>query len=198
MQIGPGHIEDIFNALDKQIGIMGGVPIGLIVCGGTALAALGLVSRTTKDVDVLGEAAVSGNDELILKVMKELPQWLQRSVDKVGRDFDLPANWFNLGPAPQLESGVPDGFEKRLRKNKFGAFLTIYFISREDQIHFKLYASVDQGGYHIEDLFALNPSAGEIESAAKWVLTQDVSDGFLLILKSFLKGRGYDDIADRI
>ena len=53
-QIEPDNIEGIFTALDRQIGVHGGVPLGLVVCGGTALSALGLVMRTTKDVDVLG------------------------------------------------------------------------------------------------------------------------------------------------
>ena len=46
-QIEPGIIDDIFAALDRQIGVHGGMPLGLVVCGGTALSALGLVMRTT-------------------------------------------------------------------------------------------------------------------------------------------------------
>ena len=57
--IGSGNLQDILVALDRQIGIHAGFPIGLVVCGGTALAALGLVSRTTKDVDVLAQAEPS-------------------------------------------------------------------------------------------------------------------------------------------
>ncbi len=162
------------------------------------MAALELVLRTTKDVDVLGEVEVSEKDGLILHEMKEMPVWLEKAAEKVGRDFDLPKNWFNLGPASQLETGVPDGFEERLQENRYGKNLTIYFISREDQIYFKLYASLDRAGYHIDDLFALNPSKDELESAVKWVLGQDVSDEFREITKSFLRKYGYDDIAARI
>ena len=197
-QIGPEHIDVIFTALERQIGVMKGEQIGLIVCGGTALAALDLVLRTTKDVDVLGKVEVSENNGLVLHAMKELPDWLGKAAEKVGRDFDLPEDWLNLGPAAQMETGLPNGFKERLKESRFGEYLTIYYISREDQIHFKLYASLDRAGYHTEDLFALNPSEGEIESAAKWVLTQDVSEGFYLILRSFLKEHGYDDIAARI
>jgi hypothetical protein len=32
-----------------------------------------------------------------------------------------------------------------------------HFISRWDQIHFKLYATIDRGGYHLNDLQALQP-----------------------------------------
>lgn len=49
-EIAPNTIDRIFMALDRQIDIQDGNHIGLVVCGGTALAALGLVSRATKDV----------------------------------------------------------------------------------------------------------------------------------------------------
>ena len=52
--------------------------------------------------------------------------------------------------------------------------LTGHFTGRFDQIHFKLYASVDRGGYHIEDLRALSPSHDELEAAARWAMTHDV------------------------
>ena len=93
---------------------------------------------------------------------------------------------------------MPVGFEKRLVGRRYGKYLTIYFISRLDQIHFKLYAALDRAGYHVDDLFALKPTKQEMEMAARWVLTQDVSEGFKVILKDFLRKKGYDDIAQRI
>ena len=48
-------IDRIFKALDRQIGVHSGIPFSIVVCGGTALAALGLIRRTTKDVDVLSQ-----------------------------------------------------------------------------------------------------------------------------------------------
>jgi hypothetical protein len=195
--IAPDIINDILEALDRQIGVHGGVPLGLVVCGGTALSALGLVMRTTRDVDVLG-MVLETRDGLTIQRITELPQWLAKAADKVRRDFDLPERWLNLGPASQVESGLPEGFTKRLAKKVYGQYLTVYFISRIDQIHFKLYASVDQDGYHVQDLFALNPTEDEIEEAAKWVVTQDVSEVFKALLKDFLDIHNYGDIARRI
>jgi len=141
----PSIIDDIFEALDRQIRVRDGTPLGLVVCGGTALSALGLVMRTTRDVDVLGTVLETQNKRTIQRITK-FPEWLMEAANKVGRDFDLPENWLNLGPASQVESGLPEGFEKRLVKKVYGQYLTIYFISRLDQIHFKLYAAVDQNG----------------------------------------------------
>jgi len=63
--IEPGNLKEIFSALDRQIEVHGGSPIGLVVCGGTALAALGLVNRTTKDVDVMGSIEERGGSFML-------------------------------------------------------------------------------------------------------------------------------------
>jgi len=192
-----GIIHDIFTGLDRQIGLHGGAPIGLVVCGGTALFALGLVHRTTKDVDVLGTVVETGKMLAVQKIEK-LSEWLIEAAKTVGRDFGLPDNWLNIGPAPQVESGLPEGFEKRLVKKNYGRYLTIYFISRLDQIHFKLYAAIDRDDYHTQDLLALNPTEEEVETASKWTLTQDVSEGYRSVLMAFLREHGYESIASRI
>jgi hypothetical protein len=196
-QVEPQIIDEIFVALDRQVEVQGGIPIGLVVCGGTALAALGLVMRTTKDVDILG-TALEIQDGVIVQKITQFPEWLNKAANRVRQDFDLPENWLILGPASQVESGLPEGFEERLIRRRYGKYLTIYFISRIDQIHFKLYAAVDQDDYHVQDLSALKPTPEEMEGAARWVLTQDVSDVFRLLLRDFLGGQGYGNIAERI
>ncbi len=196
-KIEPDILDDLFTGLDRQIGVHGGMSLGLVVCGGTALFALGLVSRTTKDVDVLG-TVVENEEGLRVQKLGEFPGWLVEAAKIVGRDFDLPENWLNLGPASQVESGLPDGFEERLVRKNYGQYLTIYFINRIDQVHFKLYAAVDRGDYHVQDLFALKPTEEEMEIASKWVLTQDVSEVFKLILQDFLRIHGHESIAERI
>lgn len=197
MKIGKANVDEIFGALNHQIRIHGGSYISLVVCGGTALAALGLITRTTKDADVLGliKETISG---LEIQRVKKFPDWLSNAAEKVARDFGLPDNWLNLGPASQVESGLPPGLADRLIRKKYGKSLSIYYISRTDQIYFKLYAAVDRNDYHTQDLFDLNPMEKELEDAAKWVLTQDVSEPFRIILKDFLERSGYGTIAERI
>lgn len=187
------NIESILIALDRQILASGGGPISLVVCGGTALAALGLVSRTTKDVDVLGSL-----EKGRVRKIGRFPDWLGAAAAKVAVDFDLPADWLNLGPESQLDTGLPRGLPARLEKKSYGGRVTVYFISRLDQIHFKLYASLDRGGYHVQDLFRLEPTKSELLRAGRWVLTQDVSPGFREILLSFLKQHGHEDLAEKI
>jgi len=196
-KIGQENIVKIFEALNHQIKAHNGSPINLVVCGGTALTVLNLIDRTTKDVDVLG-LLVEDKGSIFVKKINEFPKWFEKATRIVQRDFVLPENWINTGPTSQVESGLPEGFEKRLIEKRYGEYLTIYFISRLDQIHFKLYAAVDRDDYHIDDLFALKPIDDEIEMATQWVLTQDVSEEFKLILKDFLRRYNYGNIAERI
>jgi len=190
-------IDKIFKALDRQIGVHDGSLYSIVVCGGTALAALGLVLRTTRDVDVLGEAVLE-KQKIKIKKIDRFPQWFTEASEVVRRDFGLTKFWIDTGPAFQVESGLPEGFAERLVRKSFGNYLTVYFISRIDQIHFKLFASLDRGGYHIDDLFNLNPSKEEMLRAAKWVLTQDDSMEFKTRLHDFLEKKGFHEIIGRI
>ncbi|MFO7866170.1 MAG: DUF6036 family nucleotidyltransferase [Candidatus Aminicenantes bacterium] len=191
------NLNEILHALDRQIEVHSGSPVSLVVCGGTALFALGLILRTTKDIDVLGTVSKEHGHILIKKINK-FPKYFVDASKEVQKDFRLPGGWINKGPTSQVDSGLPQGFEKRLVKKQYGNYLSIYYISRLDQIHFKLYASVDRNGYHVDDLFKLKPTQQEIEDAAKWVLTQDVSIGFKTNLIDFLRKHGYEDISKRI
>lgn len=192
--ISADNITEVLNSLGKQIGAHGGTPLCLVVCGGTALNALGLVCRTTKDVDVLGTASEK-NGKYSVRQMKEFPDWFKAAAQIVARDFDLHPNWINLGPASQTSMGLPDGFESRLVKREYGPHLTILYIGRVDQVHFKLFASVDRGDYHVKDLFSLSPTEDELRTASRWVLTQDVSEPFRDILKDFLEEHGHGTLA---
>lgn len=197
MKIERSNIDEIFKALDAQIGVHGGIAINLVICGDTALAALELVSRTTKDADILGIMEMAQSKPFIFAI-KKMPDWLKRAAEVVGRDFGLPDNWLNIGPMSQLESGLPEGFVERLVIRKYGRYLSVYYIGRIDQIHFKLYAAVDRNDYHTQDLLALKPSVQEMKTAAQWVLTQDVSETFRLLLRDFLERTGYAEITDII
>jgi hypothetical protein len=180
--------DEVLAALGEQLAARA-ERFGLVVIGGSGLLALGLIERVTKDVDIV--ALRSGGD---LETAKPLPEGLQAACDLVARDFSLPRNWLNPGPADLLRFGLPDGFVDRLRRRDYGEGLTVYFASRYDQIHFKLYAAVDQGpGKHETDLRALKPSEEELIAAARWSRTQDPSEGYAQVLRSALTTFGVED-----
>ena len=146
----------------------------MVVIGGSALLALGLVSRATRDVDVVGLRSSTGIDPA-----RPMPAQLEEAATRVARDIGLPSDWLNAGPTELLDLGMPEGFEERLHREDVGPALTLFYADRYDQIHFKLYAMVDQaGGRHEADLRALEPTPRELIAAARWTRSHDPSPGF--------------------
>lgn len=192
-------VDNILGALGEQLERFAGGVIELLVCGGSALNVLGLVQRTTKDVDVLAyiNRTVTG-DVLFIKADPLHPE-LIAAAKKVARDFNLPETWLNAGPASAVDFGLPDGLMARVLTRQYGQKLIVHFLGRCDQIHFKLYAVTDQGaGKHLDDLLALSPTAEELEKAARLSMTHDVSAGFKQGLKDVLTHLGYENVAKRL
>ncbi len=132
-----------------------------------------------------------------------LPESLLKAVKEAARDMGLPDNWLNNGPSSDegglFRLGLPEGIEDRLDERVYGPCLTVFFVGRLDQIHFKLYAAADRrDGTHLDDLLLLKPAAAELEAAALWAMTHDVSAGFKTILKDMLRQIGHESVADRI
>jgi hypothetical protein len=193
------EIEKILSALGEMLDSMNAAIPELVVCGGSALNVLGLVKRTTKDVDVVAFAIRNDQNSIRLEKAEPFPDALLEASRKIARDFNLPEKWLNPGPTSTLDFGLPEGLMSRVETRKFGRSLTIHFLSRFDQICFKLYAAVDQGiGKHYNDLLLLEPNAHELEKAAQWSMTHDVSEVFRQSMKDLLRLMGYKDVAERL
>ncbi len=175
----------------------GSDPIHLVVCGGASLIITGMVQRTTKDVDVV--AIISDHEKKRLQYADPLPASLLKAAKQVADDFGLDGNWLNNDPKDLLKFGLPEGFIDRLHTKIFGSRLTVSFIGRFDQIHFKVYAAVDGGpGRHVDDLLALNPDRAEIEQAAFWAMGQDSSKEFKNTLKEMLEVLHFENVAKKL
>lgn len=197
------HNYEKFNQalhlLNGRLELAGAPRFTLVVCGGSALAATGLVTRTTKDVDIVALM----DDKRVLLDPAPLPQALVQAALEVATDLGLQQDWLNNGPSSGdgglFRLGLPGGFVERLIWETVGKKLTVCFISRYDQIHFKLYAAVDQSGsYHAADLRELQPTDEELLAAAAWTRTHDPSDGYRQGLQWFLKEFGYEHLVDRV
>lgn len=193
------EIERILSALGEQLDAISAIVPELVVCGGSALNVLGLVNRTTKDVDVVAFAVKNAGENFRLERAEPFPDILLEASKKVARDFNLPEKWLNPGPTSVLDFGLPEGLMNRVETKKFGKSLTVHFLSRYDQICFKLYAAVDQGvGKHYNDLLLLEPDANELVKAAQWSMTHDVSESYRQIIKDLLRHMGHEDVAKRL
>lgn len=134
--IDSAKLKEALQLLNEQLELHGHPRTELVVCGGSALIAMGLVQRTTQDIDVVA----------------------------------------------LMENGR----------------LAVHYIDRTDQIHFKVFAAVDRGGYHISDLKALHPADDELYRAALWSMEQDVSEGFRYLLREMFNQNGWENVGARI
>jgi hypothetical protein len=179
--------NELLAALGDQVHARG-EHFSIAVVGGSALLALELTSRATTDVDVVGLL-----DGVSITSAEPLPDGLLHAARVVARDFTLTESWLNAGPTSLLDLGLPDGFYERAEHRQYGPGLSVAFASRLDQIHLKLYATVDQGvGKHLTDLRALDPTAGELLAAAAWSETHDISEGYRDELTRILTHLGVD------
>ncbi|MBI3292481.1 MAG: hypothetical protein HYZ73_06695 [Elusimicrobia bacterium] len=198
MFTGKNQIDQALSALGDQLAAKIAPPVDMLICGGAALNLLNLVGRTTVDVDVLAFIVHEDSRKLRAKTAKPFPPFLEEAVAKVARDFGLPSKWLNSGPTSALELGLPDGLLERMETRSYGTALTVRLLSRYDQIHFKLYAAVDRSGKHYDDLLALKPTPSELEAAARWSMTHDVSEAYKGELQKMLTAMGHPDVARQL
>lgn len=198
MLTGKEEIEIVLIALAEQLEDAGINHIEMLVCGGAALNVLGFVHRTTKDIDVIAFVEKEKDGKIKLIKAQPLRSVVIEAAQHVKKDFNLPDHWLNAGPASVMDFGLPEGLMERVETRIYGKILAIHFLSRYDQIHFKLYAAVDRGERHYDDLMALNPTSEELEQAARWSMTHDPSEGYHLILKDFLDQIGHKDVSDKL
>lgn len=162
--------------------------------GGSSLLLLGLTTRATNDLDVV---ALVQNGRYA--TAEPLPDALVEAVRDVGDALGLGERWLNSGPTDLLRLGLPDGFAERAVRRGYGS-LVLHVASRLDQIHLKLYASIDQGprSKHVADLRLLSPTRDELLAAARWTRQHDPSDPFREELVKALHYFGVEDGADHI
>jgi hypothetical protein len=144
-------------------------PLRLIVCGGTALRALGIVTRVTKDVDVL---ARRGEVDGELFPAWPLPDEVRDAVAEVATELRLPSNWLNTSTSMLMVplDELPAELWSEIQEEDFGRCLRIGFVGRVGQIHLKMYAALGRVEQRdVDDLVALAPTGEEWERVAKWL-----------------------------
>jgi hypothetical protein len=178
----------VFNLLGTLLQQRTSNPIGLVICGGSGLIALDLIPRATKDVDVVCLIEAGR-----LVPSTELPRVLTEAAELAALELGLPEDWLNSGPASLFNDalpnqGLPPGFQDRLIRRDFGPVLSIFLVSRVDQVYFKLFAAADKGGAstHFTDLVGLRPTDDELVDAVAWARLHDPSPAFLATVRAML------------
>jgi hypothetical protein len=86
-----------------------GESVDVVVVGGATLNLLGIVRRTTRDVDVIARAYRDGSGELRLANAEPFPDPLERAIESVSRDLGLDRDWMNAAVGKQWSQGLPRG-----------------------------------------------------------------------------------------
>ena len=138
-----------------------GLRLEAVVVGGSALALLDVVTRETRDFDIL--APVLTPD---LEAAARTFAAHQRTLGETLRD-----DWLNNGPS-QLGDLLPPGWRDRLHLVFAGAAIRLDTLGRVDLLKTKLFALCDRGT-DLGDCLALAPTLDELSEAGPWVALQD-------------------------
>lgn len=120
-----------------------------VVIGGTALALLGVVSRPTRDCDILSPPI----DPRSAQLAKEFALARRSAGDALADE------WWNNGPA-SLVSVLPIGWQDRLVVVFHGRALLLRTLGRGDLLASKLFALCDRAT-DLLDCVALAPTSTE-------------------------------------
>ena len=200
MQMSRDMLKGLLDELAQWMEFEDCEPVEWVVCGGVALALQGLQSRTTRDVDVLGNW---NPQSMVIAYVEEFPDEVKACIRKVTDNHPelagLNERWINLGPSRLTKFGLPSGFEHRMTAVRFREKLTLHLLSRDDLLPLKLYAAADEFGprqdVHQQDLKALKPTFDELDRAVEWVRTLPDFEEKRTELKDVVRRLGYEDLA---
>lgn len=134
-----------------------------IAIGATALNLLGVVTRYTRDCDIL-DPVIPGE---ILEAAKAFAVEMRASGNHIRED------WFNNGPI-SLKRQLPPNWMQRLVPLYKGKALTLETLGRSDLLKSKLFAYCDRTTDK-DDCIALKPTQQELQDALGWVQYQDAN-----------------------
>jgi hypothetical protein len=152
--------RETLAAFDRHLTARG-LRFEAVVIGGAALNLLGVISRTTKDCDILDPPLPALIADAARSFATEMRQ----------RGEDLQDDWLNNGPA-SLVSVLPPGWRERLQPAFSGTSIELRCLGREDLLRSKLFALCDRG-FDLGDCLALAPSADELRAILPWLEQQD-------------------------
>jgi hypothetical protein len=154
--------HDIITSFDRYLEERG-MHFDAVVIGGAALNLLGVVSRLTKDCDIL---------------FPEIPEDIAKAAQTFAREIrgtggDLADEWLNNGPA-SLQTQLPPGWNDRLQNAFSGRAIHLRTLAREDLLCAKLFALCDRG-IDLLDCVALAPDQAELYEIVPWLEQQDAN-----------------------
>lgn len=170
MELSQQNLEQALGLLGNLLATRKGAAFWLVVCGGSALLAQEIISRSTEDVDILAMRDWDGG----VNRAYPMPDALKVAAAEVAEELHLGGNWLNSAASfhfPDLHL-LPASFWQELETRDYGNYLKISFVARPGQIQLKLYAALNRAEPRdFEDLRNLAPNASETESSLCWIIS---------------------------
>ncbi|MCI0748546.1 MAG: DUF6036 family nucleotidyltransferase [Verrucomicrobia subdivision 3 bacterium] len=126
---GKSDIEEALKRLNAKMVYADLDLVELVSCGGASLNLMGLVSRSTSDVDIICAVKVGARGKIRLVPGAILSPRFDELVAEVGRELGIKEEWLNFGPAPLVDFGLPRGLVKRLKRRSYGRCLALHIIA---------------------------------------------------------------------
>lgn len=169
MELSQQNLQEALRLLGNLLATRKGAGYWLVVCGGSALLAQQIISRSTEDVDILAMRDWDGGVDSAFP----MPEALKVAAAQVADELHLGGNWLNSAASlhfPDLHL-LPASFWQELETRDYGPCLKISFVTRSGHIHLKAYAALNRAKPRdLDDLRTLAPSSYETEAAVRWVL----------------------------
>lgn len=196
MPIHTDNLDQALTLLGELLAVRKTRDYDLIVCGGSALLAANVVSRSTHDVDILAQKDFDGQ----IYRAHPLPDDLIKAASVVARELALEPHWLNSSASYHFPDyhALPQSFWADLVSRDYGDFLRVRFVGRSGQILLKLYAALNRSEPRdVEDLRALAPDAAETEAALRWLLDALPGLTYRQNLPTLLRALGHDNLIDQ-
>jgi len=139
-----------------------GLFLDAVIVGGTALSLIGVISRPTRDCDVLYPALSSE--------LRAAAASFAKQIRAMGGALD--DNWLN-DTAALVAHTLPPGWMERLHEIFRGRAITLRSLGRIEILMTKLYALCDRG-IDLPDCVALAPTPTELDQILPWLRQQDL------------------------
>lgn len=171
MELSQQNLEQALQLLGNLLAARKESGYWLVVCGGSALLAQRIISRSTEDVDILAMRNWDGGVDHAYP----LPEALKKAATDVAAELQLGSSWLNSQASlhfPDLNL-LPASFWQELEARDYGDYLKISFVTRSGQIQLKTYAALNRAKPRdFDDLRNLAPNSEETEAAVRWVINQ--------------------------
>jgi hypothetical protein len=154
-------MKDVLKKFDKFL-YQNNEYLKATIIGGSALIIMDIISRKTKDVDLLDPVIPENIKQLSVEFSKQYPE------------FDLDSNWLNNGPI-DLKKDLPTGWQTRLVIIFSGRSMALSTLGRSDLLKSKLFACCDRQ-FDFEDCISMRPTEGELDEALIWVSERDTNE----------------------